>query len=208
MSNDSKEPTIIKKDFATKKGEIALRDHVYDGIEEYDQKLPNWWLTVLWIFIAFFFIYYAVYYSFGIFQSEENRIDDQIAKVEEARSAAMNKALAELNDDVLVNTWSTDTSKVKAGKAIYMKNCAACHSQDLGAYGGAAALPLNDGKWKYGDKPMDVFKIISEGTPANSAGLNGARMEVWKKKISPQQIAEVVAYLIHKNPKDFSSYKK
>ena len=206
--NQDTESQVQKKDFATKKGEIALRGHVYDGIEEYDQKLPNWWLMMLWIFIAFFFIYYVLYYSLGIFQNEEDRIDTQIENVEVQREAAMKKALAELSDDVLVNTWSTDDDKVRAGAAIFQKHCVACHAQDLGAYGGVAALPLNDGKWKYGDKPMDVFTIISEGTPADSKGLNGAKMDVWKKKISPKQIAEVVAYLIKENPKDFEKYKK
>ena len=45
----SNEPEIRRGQYAEKEGEVVLREHEYDGIQEYDQKLPNWWLT---IFIA------------------------------------------------------------------------------------------------------------------------------------------------------------
>jgi cytochrome c oxidase cbb3-type subunit 3 len=64
-------------------------------------------------------------------------------------------------------------------------------------------MSLSDGQWKYGAKPMDVFKLINEGTPADSTGHNGARMQAWGQMLSPKQIAELTAFLIARNPKDF-----
>ena len=66
-------------------------------------------------------------------------------------------------------------------------------------------LPLNDGQWKYGSRPMEIFKLINEGTPADSPGHNGAKMQAWGQSLTPKQIAEVTAYLISKNPTDFSN---
>jgi cytochrome c oxidase cbb3-type subunit 3 len=64
-------------------------------------------------------------------------------------------------------------------------------------------LSLADGHWKYGAKPMDVFNLINQGTPPESPGHNGAKMQAWGQMLSPKQVAEVTAYLISKNPKDF-----
>lgn len=64
---------------------------------------------------------------------------------------------------------------------------------------------LNDGVWEYGGKPMDIFKLINQGTPPNAPGMNGAKMQPWGQMLTPKQIAEVTAYIIAKNPKDFAS---
>ena len=29
--------------------EDPIRPHVFDGIAEYDKRLPNWWLAILWV---------------------------------------------------------------------------------------------------------------------------------------------------------------
>ena len=51
--------------------EPQLRDHVYDGIQEYDQKLPNWWLFTLYIGIVWFVGHWLCYYQLG-FGSSRN----------------------------------------------------------------------------------------------------------------------------------------
>ena len=58
-------------------------------------------------------------------------------------------------------------------------------------------LPLNDDEWKYGGKPMEVMKIVLEGSPDKSLG-----MQAWEPILGPTKVAEVVAYVMshHKPP--------
>ena len=41
-----------------------ILDHAYDGIQEYDNPLPQWWLTIFWITIVFSPLY-ILYFHFG-----------------------------------------------------------------------------------------------------------------------------------------------
>jgi hypothetical protein len=50
---------------------------------------------------------------------------------------------------------------------------------------------------------MDIFKLINAGTPPESAGHNGAKMEAWGQKLPPIKVAELVAFIMRQNPKDF-----
>ena len=115
-----------------------------------------------------------------------------------------------LQTTTLIGKWSTDPAIVAAGEATFSVNCVACHASDLSATMDGAGnkiplpgMPLNDGIWKYGAKPMDLFKLINQGTPADSAGHNGAKMVAWGQVLTAKQIAEVTAFIISKNPKDF-----
>ncbi len=208
----SDEPEIRQAQYAQKKGEIVLREHEYDGIQEYDQVLPNWWLVIFFGALLFFFGYWIAYYQFGWSKTDAKRIEVAMAVIADAKSKALEEMLAKLTDEALVNEWATDPAIVANGEITYMANCIACHGQDLAAKidiggGQSVNLPgrsLTDGQWEYGSKPMDIFKIINEGTPANSAGHNGAKMEAWGQKMPPLQIAEMTAFIISRNQTEFT----
>jgi cytochrome c oxidase cbb3-type subunit 3 len=196
--------------FAKEKGEVILREHEYDGIQEYDQKLPNWWLFTFYGAIVFSIGYWALYYHTDVLPSDHQRVEQAIVAVQKAKNAELEKTLATLNDSTLVHQWATDPSIVSNGEATYLTNCSACHAANLTAMmdAGGTKIPLpglslTDGEWKFGGKPMDIFKIINAGSPPESDGYNGAKMQPWGQTLTPKQVAEVTAFIIAKVPGDF-----
>jgi cytochrome c oxidase cbb3-type subunit 3 len=194
-------------DFAKGKGEVILRKHEYDGIQEFDQKLPNWWLFTFYGAIALFFGMWFLYYNVGIIPSDEERITTAVAAVHQKKSEALADTMSTLTDAVLVHEWATNDLKVKAGEAIYMQVCIACHGPNMDAPT-KLGLSLVDKEWKYGDKPLDIFALINEGTPPESKGMepSGARMIPYGSLYTPDQIASLVAFIIAKNKEEFEKF--
>lgn len=208
MSDSSSEPK--RGHFAKEKGEVILREHEYDGIQEYDQKLPNWWLFTFYGAIIWFAVYWFLYYQTPTFRTDREKIIAEMTAIQEKKAAELEKTLASLDDHTLINVWAADPAIVASGEAIYTTNCVACHAADLSATmdAGGTKIPLPgrslvDGEWTYGGKPMDMFKLINQGSPAGSPGLNGALMQAWGQMLTPKQIAEVTAFIIAKNPQEF-----
>lgn len=197
--------------FAKEKGEVILREHEYDGIQEYDQLLPNWWLFIFFAFTAFFFIYWIAYYQFGLTRTDTERLDDNLAIIREARAAALEDMLANLSDDILVNQLATDPVQLAQGEQVYLSYCLPCHGPDLKAVSDPGngqltpmiGLSLADGEWKYGSAPMDIFRLVNSGTPADSPGHNGARMLAYGDILPATDVAAVIAYILAKNPEEF-----
>jgi len=203
-------PDPIRGQFAKEKGEIILREHEFDGIQEYDQKLPNWWLFTFYAAIVWFVVHWVLYYHTSLFKDSRQQVQERILAVQQAKSAELEKTLATLDDATLVHEWATDPQRVAAGEATFLTNCTSCHGVDLSATLTTSSgktplpgLPLNDHQWKFGGKPMRIFQLINEGSPPESTGNNGAKMQVWGQTLSPKQIAEVVSYIISKVPEDF-----
>ena len=57
----------------------VLREHTYDGIQEYDQKLPNWWLFTWYITMVWFVIAWVAYYQLSLGESGEEQVDKALA---------------------------------------------------------------------------------------------------------------------------------
>lgn len=207
----SSDPEIKVASYASKKGEVVVRPHEYDGIQEYDQTLPNWWLFIFYGALAFFPICWLLYYQFGYMRPDGEEVSAGMAEIAVVKAKALEEMLAKLDDDALVNKWAKDEQVVANGRETFMANCTACHGQDLSARmalpNGQSiplpGLPLTDGQWKYGAKPMDIFKLINAGTPPESSGNNGARMEAWGQKMAPIKVVELVSFIISQNPKEF-----
>lgn len=82
-----------------------------------------------------------------------------------------------------------------AGRALYLERCASCHGENGVGDGPVAAISdvppgnLADGEWKYGDRPQDVLRVISEGVQGAMPG--------WDKTFREPERAAVAAYVYH-----------
>jgi len=169
-----------------------LRDHSYDGIQEYDQKLPNWWLFTWYITMVWFVIAWFAYYQLNLGKTDEQNIGDAVAKIEKVRQ----QELAQISDDKL---WamSKDSKIVEAGAAIYNTTCIACHAPDMSAQLAGAklpGLPLNDQEWKHGGSPTQILNLVRKGAPDLTKG-----MPPWEPQLGLQRVIEVVAYVLSKH---------
>ena len=175
----------------TSSDEPQLRDHVYDGIQEYDQKLPNWWLFTLYIAIAWFVVHWFCYYQLGLGSSDEEVIDQVVAEMQVARDKQM-----ESITDAQLWEFSRDPKMVEAGRATYMTPglCVTCHGEDLTATLNGTKLPgqpLHDQEWKYGGTPTEIFTIVRKGSPDITKG-----MLAWETVLGMQRVSEVVAFVL------------
>jgi len=167
---------------------IKLLDHDYDGIQEFDQKLPNWWLFSLYGAIIFSVLYWVVRHQWMDGQYDFDKLENQLAMVEDARLEA---TLQMLDNDTLV-AFSKNEEWISNGAATYTTNCVACHGTDLTAMVSGINLPgvnLVDDEWIHGSNPTDIYNVIAKGVPAKG-------MQAWEGQLGPKRIAEVVAYLL------------
>ncbi len=167
--------------------ENSTRPHVYDGIEEFNKRLPNWWLFTLYITIVFWVGYWFYYAQSGLAMSDGARVEAEIARIQTAK----------LSSDLTIddaNLWemSRNATFVNAGKATYDSLCVACHLPSLrGKSESPAAIgpDLTDGEWIHGGEPTKVFHTVEQGVLT-------AGMPAWGPVLGTTKTAEVVAYVL------------
>lgn len=176
------------------KNKIVIREHVFDGIEEYDQNLPNWWLFTFYIMIVYFIFAWVAYYQSPLhIRNDYEKLDNQLTEIEEKKNRELESMMATLNDEAL-QEMSLDATHVSSGKAIYETKCVACHGTDLSATMNGLKLPgvaLNDSEWLYGGEPLKIMGTITNGSPDLTKG-----MIPWKSQLGPAEIAQVVAFIL------------
>ena len=147
-----------------------------DGIEEYDNPMPNWWVGLFYVTIVWA-AGYAAYYHF-------------IAKKSYVRDLAAQMAEAETRwpQSTTLATVEETPAAIAAGDSIYHANCVACHGASLQ---GGIGPNLVDSTWIHGDKPEEIVATITHGVPAKG-------MPTWGPILGNEKIGEVAAYIISK----------
>lgn len=151
-----------------------------DGIEEYDNPLPDWWVG-LFLFTIVFGIGYAVDYHFISKHSQAGYYDAEMAAA--AKQWPM-------KDDLHAKADLSETA-VAAGAQIFAQNCVACHGAELL---GGIGPNLTDGLWIHGGSYDEMRTTITKGVTAKG-------MLAWGPILGPEKVAQVTAYVYSKGPK-------
>ena len=108
----------------------------------------------------------------------------------------------------LKNPVPLNAASIKAGQAVYAKNCRHCHG--LRGKGDGPLAPKNpkpadltDGKWDHGSSDGEIYTLILNGAPAPMS-----EMKPMKGTLTPAQIWQVVNYIRSIGPQAPASAKK
>jgi cytochrome c oxidase cbb3-type subunit 3 len=148
-----------------------------DGIDEYDNPLPDWWLgmfilTILWA------VGYLVDYHFISDRSQEKYY---LAEVEAAKEQWPQQAVAAV---------AVTPEAVAAGEAIFKQNCVGCHGAELK---GGIGPDLTDSAWIHGGSLTEIRTTVTNGVPEKG-------MLTWGPILGPEKVAQVSAFVYSKGP--------
>lgn len=169
--------------------EPEVRPHAFDGIREFNQRLPNWWLFTLYGAILFWIGYWSYYEWLRVAPEGPQRLELALTRIEAERLAA-NAGLR--TDDKSLWEMSRNSVFVEAGRQIFNANCVACHLQSLrGKSENPAAIgpDLTDQIWIHGGKPTDVYRTVTQGVPEKG-------MPTWGPVLGQRRITEAVAFVM------------
>ena len=167
------------------KEEKLLLDHNYDGIEEFNYPLPDWWVATFvgGIVFAIFYIYYYQVAGGLSLREEYNRDMQKLSVVK----AEQEKILANF-DTKKYEAWKETVSLSDYSKEIYEENCLSCHEE-----GGKGDIGpnLTDRHWKNLKEvnPRSVFMFIKNGNEDNG-------MPAWGEIISQEELYAATAYVL------------
>lgn len=161
-----------------------LLDEEYDGIREYDNPMPKWWLWIFLATILYSLLYWLNVPGIGIGKGRMAAYEKEVAAAEAKRAVAARTAGPVTPEALLALT--TDPERLAQGKQTFVTTCAPCHREDGG---GNIGPNLTDDYWIHGGKPLDILKTVTDGVPDKG-------MPTWTQVLGPDQIKDVVAYVI------------
>jgi cytochrome c oxidase cbb3-type subunit 3 len=161
-----------------------LLEHSYDGIQEYDNPMPRWWVYIFWATIVFSVLYWLNVPGIG---TGKGRVADYNRAMAVAAAAAAKREAAQpaSASPEQLTALTADASALALGKQAFGQSFAACHRGDAG---GQIGPNLTDDYWLHGAAIEQIRKTVSDGVLEKG-------MPPWGKVLKPAQLDAVVAYV-------------
>lgn len=163
-----------------------LTNHEYDGIQEYDNPLPHWWLMTFLATIIFAFIYW-IHYEFGGTTNQLTELKTDLALIEEqTKQSQPPSEITSVETEEDLKKLVSDTSFVTKGREVFQAKCSACHGQELQ---GTIGPNLVDEYWLHGKGQLtDIITVVRKGVLDKG-------MPAWDTMLKEDEIKSVVAFI-------------
>jgi cytochrome c oxidase cbb3-type subunit 3 len=158
-----------------------IMDHEYDGIQEYDNPMPRWWLLLFLVTIILVPVYYFAPGDIGHGAKKAEMYEKEMAAF---RAAHPDFGTTTVTAEEMARIVA-DPAQVATGKALFAANCVACHLADGG---GLIGPNLTDDSWIHGGTPLEVRATINDGVLAKG-------MPPWGKVLQPDQVSALAAFV-------------
>lgn len=164
-----------------------------DGIQEYDNPLPAWFLWLFYGCIAFAGIYAPYYAGYSLAMAKAGGVGanlaasggDYLAAMRADEKTRANQPTLEMHGQELI-AFMRSPASISGGDAVFKANCVACHG-DQGQ--GVVGPNLADAYWIHGGAPAAILASIEHGYPAKG-------MPAWKNVLGAEKVRLAAAYVL------------
>jgi cytochrome c oxidase cbb3-type subunit 3 len=151
--------------------QVETTGHSWDGIKEYNNPLPRWWVWVFYATIVWGIGYTIAYPAWPLITeatpgllgaSTRADVEVEIAAVDKANAAIKEKLVA-----ADLNAIGADPELAgyaeRAGAAVFRTNCAQCHGSGAAGFEGKGYPNLLDDDWLWGGTMEDIHLTVTHG---------------------------------------------
>lgn len=195
--------------------DIETTGHSWDGIQEYNNPLPRWWLWTFYITIIWGIGYTIAYPAWPLINkatagvlgfSTRAQVAEQISEVE-AQNAALETQLASADLTTIAEQGGDLYNyAVQGGAAIFRNNCSQCHGS--GAAGSKGYPNLLDDAWLWGGSIEEIQYTVAHGIRnEQSPDTRWSQMPAFGADgiLSEEEIASVVQYVRQMSGQDYDA---
>lgn len=160
---------MAERQHQTETNSVETTGHEWDGIQEYNNPLPRWWLWTFYVTVIWAIGYWIVMpawplvssYTEGLFGYTSRKA--VMAELSEAKTA-QSKYLERIRSSSLEKIRSDRellAFALAGGRSAFMVNCSQCHGS--GAAGFKGYPNLNDDDWLWGGSLKSIHDTIKHG---------------------------------------------
>jgi len=179
--------------------------HSWDGIEEWNNPLPRWWLWTFYVTIAWGLLYTIAYPAWPLVEratggllgySTRGEVQQDI-DAQAAANAALNTQLEGIELVALVEQPDLLGYAVNKGAAVYRANCSQCHGSGAAGVQAAGYPNLLDDAWLWGGSLEDIAYTIRHGI-RNEQDFDSrwSQMPAYGEIFTEGEIDQVVNYVL------------
>ncbi len=194
-----------------KPGEVPTTGHEWDGISEYDNPMPRWWLWTFYLCIIWAVGYMVAYPAWPLVSSATQGLlgtssagDTRLAVAEEIKrfddaNGPIKAKLVAADLNAIVGDAELEPYARAAGAAVFKTFCAQCHGAGAAGVQNLGYPNLLDDDWLWGGDMESIHTTVTHGI-RNTTDPDARYSEMPKfgadGLLEPQQIAEVVEHVL------------
>ncbi|MET4102282.1 cytochrome c oxidase cbb3-type subunit 3 [Roseovarius sp. MBR-78] len=187
------------------KTEVETTGHSWDGIEEYNNPLPRWWLWTFYACIVWALWYVLAYPAWPLvnqatagYKGWSTRAN--VAAEIEAASAAnagINARLVSAELEAIPADPELNAYAVSAGGAVFRTWCAQCHGSGAAGVKAGGYPNLLDNDWLWGGTLEEIHTTIAHGIRNETdPDARWSQMPAFGEILEPAEIDQVVNYVM------------
>lgn len=151
--------------------QVETTGHSWDGIEEYNNPLPRWWVWVFYATIVWGIGYTIAYPAWPLITqatpgllgaSTRADVAVEIAAVDASNAAIKEKLVAADLTAIGADPELAGYAE-RAGAAVFRTNCTTCHGSGAAGFEGKGYPNLLDDDWLWGGTMEDIHLTITHG---------------------------------------------